>query len=99
VFVLALVTTPAGVSGVVPLLPTQLSVLHFPSPGVTPTNLLFNMLAVPDGLMRFRQDRRLVSPLTDCWSLSVVVGIVGGIYGIGGGSLLAPVLLLAGFSA
>jgi uncharacterized protein len=33
------------------------------------------------------------------WLLSLVVGIVGGIYGIGGGSLLAPVLLLAGFSA
>ena len=34
------------------------------------------------------------------WLLSVVVGTVGGIYGIGGGSLLAPVLLLAqGFSA
>jgi uncharacterized protein len=33
------------------------------------------------------------------WLLSVIVGTVGGIYGIGGGSLLAPVLLLAGFSA
>jgi uncharacterized protein len=27
------------------------------------------------------------------------VGVVGGIYGIGGGSILAPVLLLAGYSA
>jgi hypothetical protein len=30
--------------------------------------------------------------------LALVVGVVGGIYGIGGGSLLAPVLLIAGFS-
>jgi uncharacterized protein len=33
------------------------------------------------------------------WLLSLTVGTVGGIYGIGGGSLLAPVLLVAGFSA
>jgi uncharacterized membrane protein YfcA len=30
---------------------------------------------------------------------SLAVGIVGGLYGIGGGSLLAPILLAAGFSA
>jgi hypothetical protein len=161
-FLLALVTTPAGVSGAVLLLPIQLSILHVPSPAVTPTNLLFNVLAVPGGLMRFWHERRLVNPLTRLlvagtlpgvitgaiirvellsggrafelvaagvllplglwlmlgsqrmkrprptptvttrrwiWLLSVLVGTVGGIYGIGGGSLLAPVLLLAGFSA
>jgi uncharacterized protein len=161
-FLLALVTTPAGVSGAVLLLPIQLSVLHVPSPAVTPTNLLFNVLAVPGGLMRFWHERRLLNPLTGLlvagtlpgviagavirvellsggrafefvaagvllplglwlalgsqrmerprptpttstrrwiWLLSLVVGTVGGIYGIGGGSLLAPVLLLAGFSA
>jgi uncharacterized membrane protein YfcA len=31
--------------------------------------------------------------------LALVVGTIGGIYGIGGGSLLAPILLAAGFSA
>src|ERR1019366_3008415 len=31
--------------------------------------------------------------------LALVVGTVGGIYGIGGGSLILPVLLAAGFSA
>jgi uncharacterized protein len=31
--------------------------------------------------------------------LALIVGVVGGIYGIGGGSLLAPVLLASGFSA
>ena len=41
-FALALIATPAGVSGAVLLLPIQLSVLHVPSPAVTPTNLLFN---------------------------------------------------------
>lgn len=46
-FLLALVTTPAGVSGAVLLLPIQLSVLHVPSPSVTPTNLMFNGVSTP----------------------------------------------------
>ena len=161
-FVLALVTTPAGVSGAVLLLPIQLSVLHVPSPAVTPTNLLFNVAAVPGGLLRFWHERRLLNRLTwllisgtlpgvvagaiirvellsggravelvaagvllplglwlavgsqrlapaapkltrrgrcGIWFLSLVVGTVGGIYGIGGGSILAPILLALGYSA
>jgi uncharacterized protein len=35
----------------------------------------------------------LVSPIAAC------VGVVGGIYGIGGGSFLAPILILGGYSA
>jgi hypothetical protein len=33
------------------------------------------------------------------WVLSLIVGTVGGIYGIGGGSILAPILLACGYSA
>ena len=55
---LALVTTPAGVSGAVLLLPIQLSVLHVPSPAVTPTNLVFNIAATPGGLLRFWREHR-----------------------------------------
>ena len=161
-FTLALITTPAGVSGAVLLLPFQLSVLHVPSPAVTPTNLVFNAAATPGGLLRFWREHRLGTPLTrvllagtlpgvvvgavlrvdllsgqraftliaagillplglwllagartapprrprasrqasgSIWCLALVVGTVGGIYGIGGGSLLAPVLLAVGFSA
>jgi len=161
-FCLALVTTPAGVSGAVLLLPIQLSVLHVPSPAVTPTNLLFNVAAVPGGLLRFWHERRLLNQLTwllvagtlpgviagavirvellsggrafelvaagvllplglwlalgsqrlprprptptrrgrqGIWALSLVVGTVGGIYGIGGGSILAPILMAFGYSA
>jgi uncharacterized protein len=32
-------------------------------------------------------------------AMALVVGVIGGLYGIGGGSLLAPALMLAGFSA
>jgi len=32
------------------------------------------------------------------WALALAVGVVGGVYGIGGGSLLAPILIALGFS-
>jgi uncharacterized membrane protein YfcA len=162
-FFIALVTTPAGVSGAVLLLPFQLGVLGVPSPAVTPTNLLYNVASTPGGLYRFWRERRLLGPLSTIllagtlpgviagavirvefldranifdllvagvllplglwlilgasrtpqrpragvsrrargwtWLLALFVGTVGGIYGIGGGSLLAPLLLVAGYSA
>lgn len=161
-FLIALVTTPAGVSGAVLLLPVQLSVLRVPSLAVTPTNLVFNVVSVPGGLLRFWHERRLFGPLAvlliagtlpgvivgavirveylsgtrtfeliaagvllplGLWlllgaqripptrprpshrgrvlicCLAVIVGVIGGIYGIGGGSLLAPILIASGFSA
>ena len=160
-FVLAVATTPAGVSGAVLLLPLQLSVLHVPSPAVTPTNLLFNVAAIPGGLARFAKERRLRAPLAGLlvagtlpgviagavlrvevfsgersfeliaalvllplglwlllgaqsiapprpeptrmhrrrvWALALVVGTIGGLYGIGGGSILAPILIAMGYS-
>ncbi|MFD3542401.1 sulfite exporter TauE/SafE family protein [Streptomyces sp. NPDC058662] len=150
-------TAPVGVSGAVFLLPVQLSVLGVPSPAVTPTNLLFNVVAGPGALWRYRRHgalrdglaRRLVVwtlpgvlvgaalrvlalpgpdvfrlllaalllPLgvwlclrtgrpaaraaadpepTGLAVLAVCVGVVGGVYGIGGGSLLGPVLAARG---
>jgi len=160
-FLLALVTTPAGVSGAVLLLPVQVGVLGVASPAVTPTNLLYNVFSTPGALMRFAREGRLRVPLTGLlvagtlpgvivgaivrvewlsnprdfafvaagvllplglwlllgsqrmprpqpagsrrfrgavWVLALVVGVVGGIYGIGGGSLLAPILIALGFS-
>ena len=160
-FLLAIVTTPAGVSGAVLLLPIQLSVLHVPSPSVTPTNLLFNVAATPGGLLRFWRESRLHGPLTGLlvagtlpgviagailrvevfsgqrsfeiiaafvllplglwlllgaqnlarprpaptrrhrqatWLLALVVGTIGGLYGIGGGSILAPILIALGYT-
>jgi len=52
-FVVATVTTPAGVSGAVLLLPVQVSLLGIPSPSVTPTNLLYNLFATPSGVLRY----------------------------------------------
>lgn len=61
---IAMVTTPVGVSGAVFLLPVQLSVLDVPSPAVTPTNLLFNVVAAPGALLRYRRQGTLSGPLT-----------------------------------
>ncbi|MFF5370148.1 TSUP family transporter [Streptomyces sp. NPDC013187] len=152
---IALVTAPVGVSGAVFLLPVQLSVLGVPSPAVTPTNLLYNVVAGPGALLRYRRDGNLYGPLTrrliagtlpgvvlgavirvfalpgpgvfrllvavlllplGLWliirtlrtpstrtptetsprtitTLALAVGTVGGIYGIGGGSILGPILV------
>jgi hypothetical protein len=157
-FVIAVITTPAGVSGAVLLLPFQVSVLGTPSPSVTPTNLLYNVVASPGAIWRYRRQGQTGGALT--WLLlagtlpgviagsvirvyvlpgpvvfdfvvaavliplgawlaltqmasahrtrrarlpRVVIGViaaaagcVGGIYGIGGGSILAPILVADG---
>jgi uncharacterized membrane protein YfcA len=158
-FVVAVLATPAGISGAVLLLPFQVSVLGTPSPAVTPTNLLYNVVATPGALYRYwRQGQAggklalvliagtlpgviagsvirvelvpgprafdliiaaVLLPLGTWLALSkprseaslsrpvripqpllvvtaAVVGCVGGIYGIGGGSILAPILIGTG---
>jgi uncharacterized membrane protein YfcA len=158
-YVIAVLATPAGVSGAVLLLPFQVSVLGTPSPAVTPTNLLYNVIATPGALYRYwRQGQtggRLAGiliagttpgviagsvirvellpgprvfdlvvasvllplgawlaftrpprpaepsrlrpfPVPALVMLSAAVGCAGGIYGIGGGSILAPVLIGSG---
>ena len=159
-FAIATVATPAGISGAVLLLPFQVSVLGTPSPAVTPTNLLYNVVATPGALYRYwrqgqaggrlalvliagtlpgviagsvirvelipspkifdlvvsavmlplgawltvarparpaapaRPPRHIPSPVLI--GLACLVGCAGGIYGIGGGSILSPVLIGAG---
>jgi uncharacterized membrane protein YfcA len=159
-FVIAVLATPAGISGAVLVLPFQVSVLGTPSPAVTPTNLLYNVVATPGALYRYwrqgqtggrlalvliagtlpgviagsvirvellpapgvfdvvvaavllplggwlaltrparhgaelRRPRDVPVPVLVL--LAAVVGCVGGIYGIGGGSILAPILIGTG---
>ncbi|HEV2635997.1 MAG TPA: sulfite exporter TauE/SafE family protein [Actinocrinis sp.] len=75
---IAVVTTPVGVSGAVFLLPVQLSVLNVPSPAVTPTNLLFNVVAGPGALARYRRSGSLNSPLARRMVAGTVPGVVIG---------------------
>src|ERR1700744_4934311 len=159
-FAIAVLATPAGVSGAVLLLPFQVSVLGTPSPAVTPTNLLYNVVATPGALYRYWRQGQTggklaviliagtlpgviagsvirvellpgarvfdfvvasvlvplgiwlaltgpvapdadtrpprVLPLSLLIPLAMMVGGVGGIYGIGGGSILAPILIGTG---
>lgn len=154
----ATVTAPVGVSGAVFLLPVQLSVLQVPNPSVTPTNLMYNVIAGPGALLKYRPTGQLTGRLTQqllagsvpgvvvgavvrvyvvpgpdpfrvvaavvllsigAWLLSrtlgsprapaslsdrrivvlaLGVGVVGGVYGIGGGSILSPILVGSGLA-
>jgi uncharacterized membrane protein YfcA len=159
-FAIATLATPAGISGAVLLLPFQVGVLGTPSPAVTPTNLLYNVVATPGALYRYwrqgqnggklalvliagtlpgvvagsvirvellpgphifdlvvsavllplglwltfarpgragkvaRPVRMIPQPVLIL--VAAVVGCAGGIYGIGGGSILAPILIGTG---
>jgi uncharacterized protein len=159
-FLISALTTPAGISGAVLLLPFQVSVLGTPGPSVTPTNLLYNVVSTPGALYRYwrqgqtggrlalvliagtvpgviagsvirvellpgprvfdlvvaavllplgawlaltRPGRRAgpdrparLIPVSVLVVLAAVVGCVGGIYGLGGGAFLAPVLIGSG---
>jgi uncharacterized membrane protein YfcA len=75
---IAVVTAPVGVSGAVFLLPVQLSVLGVPSPAVTPTNLLFNVVAGPGALLRYRRRGALAGPLTNRLILGTLPGVALG---------------------
>jgi uncharacterized membrane protein YfcA len=52
-FGVALVCTPAGVSGAFLLLPIQVLLLGAPSPAVSATNLLYNVVASPAGAVTY----------------------------------------------
>lgn len=75
---IAMVTTPVGVSGAVFLLPVQLSLLNVPSPAVTPTNLLFNVVAGPGALIRHHRQGDLGGPLTRLLVAGTLPGVVAG---------------------
>ncbi len=81
-FVVALFLTalmaPAGVSGAFLLLPFQFSVLGFTGPGVTPTNHLFNVVAIPSGVYRYVREGRMLWPLAIVIAIGTVPGVVAG---------------------
>lgn len=77
-FVVALLTTPAGVSGAFLLLPFQISVLGFVAPAVTPTNLVYNIVAIPGGVYRYIREHRMAWPLVGAVTAGTIPGIVIG---------------------
>ncbi len=79
-FVVALMTAPAGLSGAFLLLPFQMSVLGYVSPGVTPTNLIYNVVAIPGGVYRYISEGRMVWPLTWTLAAGTLPGVVAGAF-------------------
>ncbi len=78
-FVISLLTSPAGLSGAFVLLPFQVSALGYTAPGVTPTNLMFNIVAIPAGVFRYYREKRMVWPLVWTISLGTVPGLLLGV--------------------
>src|SRR6202034_2556893 len=79
-FVIAVVATPAGISGAVLLLPFQVGVLGTPSPAVTPTNLLYNVVAAPGAIYRYWRQGQTGGRLTPVLIAGTLAGVVGGSY-------------------
>jgi len=79
-FGISVLTSPAGISGAFILLPFQVSVLGFTAPGVTPTNLLYNIVAIPSGVHRFYREKRMVWPLVLTMAVGTVPGLLLGVF-------------------
>src|SRR5580700_4175625 len=77
-FGIAVLATPAGVSGAVLLLPFQVSVLGTPSPAVTPTNLLYNVVATPGALYRYWRQGQTGGRLALLLIAGTLPGVVAG---------------------
>ena len=75
-FCVSLFVSSAGVSGAFLLLPFQVSVLGFTSPAVSPTNLFYNIVAIPSGVYRYMRERRMAWPLA--WV--IITGTLPGIF-------------------
>ena len=72
------VATPAGISGAVLLLPFQVSVLGTPSPAVTPTNLLYNVVSTPGALYRYRRQHQTGGRLALILITGTLPGVIAG---------------------
>lgn len=75
-FTISLFTSMGGVSGAFLLLPFQVSVLGFTSPAVSPTNLVYNIVAIPSGVYRYIKEKRMAWPL----ALVIIAGTLPGVF-------------------
>ncbi|MBD3403153.1 TSUP family transporter [candidate division GN15 bacterium] len=77
-FCISVVTSTGGVTGAFILLPFQISVLGFTGPGASPTNLAFNIFAIPSGVWRFHREQRMLWSLAWATGLGTLPGVVIG---------------------
>ncbi len=75
-FIVSFFTSMGGVSGAFLLLPFQMSILGFTSPSVSPTNLVYNIVAIPSGVYRYIREGRMAWPLA--WV--IIAGTLPGVF-------------------
>jgi len=80
-FGISMFTSTAGVTGAFILLPFSVSILGYTSPGASPTNLLYNIVAIPTGARRFQREGRML------WSMAWVTGL-GTVPGLAVGAVI-----------
>ena len=64
---IAFFTTMVGISGAFLLMPFQMSVLGYASPGASATNLVYNLVSIPGAVLRYGREGRLA------WSLALTI--------------------------
>jgi len=79
-FLISFFTSMGGLSGAFLLLPFQVSILGFITPAVTPTNLVYNIFAIPGGVYRYIREKRIVWPLVIIIILGITPGLIFGAY-------------------
>ena len=79
-FLISSFTSTGGLTGAFILVPYQVSVLGYTSPGVSPTSLLFNIIAIPSGVMRLHREGRMLWSLAWLTGIGTVPGLVLGAY-------------------
>jgi uncharacterized membrane protein YfcA len=77
--VISLFTSMGGVSGAFMLTPFQVSVLGFTGPAVSPTSLVYNIVAIPAGVYRYIREGRMAWPLTWVIITGSVPGVILGV--------------------
>lgn len=75
-FGISLFCSMSGISGAFLLLPYQISILGYITPGVSATNQIFNIIACPAGVWRYAKEGRLLIPL----ALFIAVGTLPGVF-------------------
>jgi uncharacterized membrane protein YfcA len=79
-FVVSFFMSTGGISGAFILLPFQVTALGFTSPAVSPTNLLYNIIAIPGGVYRFIREQRMLWPLAVVIMIGTAPGLLIGAY-------------------
>ncbi|RJP75669.1 MAG: sulfite exporter TauE/SafE family protein [Candidatus Abyssobacteria bacterium SURF_17] len=77
-FFVSFFTSIGGISGAFLLLPFQMSILKFTAPSVSPTNMIFNIVAIPSGVYRFIKEERMTWPLAWIIVLGALPGVLIG---------------------